>query len=414
MPDEAPLRSTRRFGNFELLQKVGQGGMSSVYKARDLRTQAIVAVKIASRLVVNDQQLSRRFALEYEIAHPLSHPNLVKVLESGKHEKLPFLVMEFIDGLSVSQHLRAQKRLSETESLTIILPVANAVSYLHSKQIIHRDIKPANILLSVTGEPKLADLGLVKNLESMSRLTRSNFGLGTMQFVSPEQFDDARSVDIRSDVYSLAATLYVMLTGEYPFGKGSSLNIMERKLKNRFDPPSKRVPELRPSIDAAICKALHAERSSRPPSINAFVTLFSDEKKNRAEPTAEASSGGKTKTASKVVKERRGGMRYPVELVADCRAVVAAGGKRWPAWIIDISKSGLCLHAQRRFEVGSVLEVSFTLQSEGSNVNQVARVRWAKATQDRTWLLGCEFVNAIAEEDLNSICAEGMERTKNV
>src|SRR5262249_30338497 len=146
--------------------------------------------------------------------------------------------------------------------------------------------------------------------------------------------------------------------------------------------------------------------------IAAFVTLLTDDKKTRATEPTEAAP--KAKTASKVVKERRGGIRFPVELVADCRAVVAAAGKRWPAWIIDISKSGLCLHAQRRFEVGSVLEVSFTLQSEGSSINQLARVRWAKATQDRTWLLGCEFVKAIAEEDLNSICAEGMERTKNV
>src|SRR5207249_1073158 len=118
--------------------------------------------------------------------------------------KTPYLVMELIDGPSLLQHLRTNVRLSENDALAILMPVADALTYLHKKQIVHRDIKPANILLTSSGVPKLADLGLIKNLDSMSRLTRSNLGLGTMQFVSPEQFDDARSVDVRSDIYSLA------------------------------------------------------------------------------------------------------------------------------------------------------------------------------------------------------------------
>src|ERR1022692_1825692 len=207
MPDETPPRNVRRFGDYELLEKIGQGGMSSVYKARDTRTQAIVAVKIASRIVMNDLQLSRRFELEYAIAHPLDHPHLVKVLDNGKHDKTPYLIMEFIDGPSLSQHLRTHDRMSENDALAIVLPIADALEYLHKKQIIHRDIKPGNILLTSAGEAKLADLGLIKSLESISTSTRSNFGLGTMQFASPEQFENAREADGRSDIYSLAATL---------------------------------------------------------------------------------------------------------------------------------------------------------------------------------------------------------------
>jgi serine/threonine-protein kinase len=246
MSDESPRRSPRCFGDFELLEKIGQGGMSTVYKARDARTQNIVAVKIASHLVISDRQLSRRFELEYALAHPLDHRNLVKVLENGKHDKIPYLVMEFVDGPSLSQHLKSHKRLTENDSLAILLPIADALTYLHKKQIVHRDIKPGNILLMLSGEPKLADLGLVKNLESMSRLTRSNLGLGTMQFASPEQFDDARSVDARSDVYSLGATLYLMLTGEYPFGGGTMMSVVTRKLQNKFDPPLSKVPHCKP------------------------------------------------------------------------------------------------------------------------------------------------------------------------
>jgi serine/threonine protein kinase len=415
MSNEMPLRGARRFGDYELLEKIGQGGMSTVYKARDARTQDIVALKIASRLVMDDRQLSRRFELEFAVAHPLDHRNLVKVLHNGKHDKVPYLVMEFIDGPSLSQHLKTHERLSEHQALAIVLPIGEALTYLHQKQIIHRDIKPANILLTSSGEAKLADLGLLKNLESLSRLTRSNFGLGTMQFAAPEQFDDARSVDTRCDVYSLAATLYLTLTGEYPFGKGAALNVLERKLHNKFEAPISKVPQLRPSVDRAIRLALSADRQCRPASINDFVALLTGETKltsaadlpgTMPPPAAKATIGKKT------AQERRGGARYVVELEAACRAVVNAAGQRWPATITDLSVTGLCLLAKRRFETGSVLEVTFTLKADDTTINLLARVRWAKSTESKSWLLGCEFVKAIADDDLNMIFANHMDKTR--
>jgi serine/threonine protein kinase len=414
MSDELPRPNTRRFGDYELLEKIGAGGMSTIYKARDTRTQEIVAVKIASRLVINNRQLSRRFELEYAVAHPLDHQNLVKVLDNGKVEKTPYLVMEFVDGPSLSQHLRTVGRLSENDALAIVLPIADALEYLHNKQIIHRDIKPGNIMLTSGGQAKLADLGLIKNLESLSRLTRSNFGLGTMQFASPEQFDNAKDADTRSDIYSLAATLYLMLTGEYPFGKGAMLKVLERKLHNKFDTPISKLPELRSCVDVAIRLGLDKDRERRPASIREFAALLTGEKKVRAAalPGGAPTPTKKGETAGKSAKERRGGTRYAIELEAACRAVVNAGGKRWPAWIIDISTTGFCLHAQRRFETGSLLEVTFTVQTDGSAIHQVARVRWLKATEKNTWLLGCEFVNAIADDDMNAIFADRMDKTR--
>jgi serine/threonine protein kinase len=415
MPNESPLRSARRFADYELLEKIGQGGMSTVYKARDPRTQDIVALKIASRLVMDDRQLSRRFELEYAVAHPLDHRNLVKVLHNGMHDKVPYLVMEFIDGPSLSQHLKTHERLSEHQALAVVLPIAEALTYLHQKQIIHRDIKPGNILLPSSEEAKLADLGLVKNLESLSRLTRSNFGLGTMQFAAPEQFDDARSVDARCDVYALAATLYLTLTGEYPFGKGASLDILKRKLHNKFEAPSSKVPQLRPNVDAAIRIALSADRQCRPASINEFVALLTGETKLRSAvdlPGTVAAPAPKATITKKTDQERRGGARYAVELEAACRAVVNAAGQRWPATITDLSLTGLCLLAKRRFETGSVLEITFTLTADDTTINQLARVRWAKSTETKSWLLGCEFVKAIADDDLNMIFANHMDKTR--
>jgi serine/threonine protein kinase len=410
----ADLRGTtaQYAGPYELMQKLGRGGMSTVYKARDTRSDEIVAVKVAARIVVNDPLLTRRFEQEYSLVRPLKHPHLVKVLDHGFENGLPYLVMEYMDGLSLAAHLKLNGKLGEHDALAMVLKIAEAVTYLHKKKIVHRDIKPGNILMTAAGDVKLADLGLVKNLDSLSRLTRTRTGLGTMQFAAPEQFDDARGVDTRSDVYSLAATLYQMLTGEFPFGSGATLSVMERKLQNKFTPPCRKVPQLRACVDTAICLALEFDRSKRPASIGEFIGLLTGEKKLRA--TSEPASTPKAppKAVKKDDRERRGGKRFAVELVATCRAVVNVAGKRWPAWIIDISNTGLCLNGQRRFEPGSILDISFTLQDDDIAISELARVRWAKSTEAKSWLIGCEFVQPISDESLNMICAEQMDDTQ--
>jgi len=418
MPAHSP-RSRRRFGDYELLDKIGQGGMSTVYKARHVNTGEIAAVKIASRAVINDVHLSRRFELEHNLAYSLSHPNLVKVLGNGKADQVPYLVMEYIDGPSLAQILKIHARLSEHDTLSIILRTASAVTYLHQKQIIHRDIKPANIILNSQGNAKLADLGLIKNLESLSRLTRSNIGLGTIQFASPEQFDDARAADPRSDIYSLAATMYVLLTGFPPFGRGSMLHILNRKLQNQFEAPTSRVPGLSPAIDAAIRSGLQADRQKRPATVAEFIKPLAEAQKGRptsisramaaaGAPKLDPSDSSAEKSGS---KERRNGVRFAVEVEAKCRAVANAGGQHWPAWIVDVSSHGLCLRMPRRFEVGSGLEVYFALQGDTITSTQLAQVRWVKAAESKSWLLGCQFVKPIPDDLLNTIVADFMEHT---
>ena len=295
-----------------------------------------------------------------------------------------------------------------------MLPIADALAYLHKKQIIHRDIKPGNIMLTAAGVAKLADLGLIKNLESMSRLTRSNFGLGTMQFASPEQFENARDADGRSDIYSLAATLYLMLTGENPFGKGAMLDVLNRKMQNKFDAPISKVPDLRPCVDAAIRLGLHADRAQRPATIVEFAALLTGEKKTRPAAVVPGSvtPTSKTKTVKKSEKDRRAGTRYALKLDATCRSVANAAGQRWAATVTDLSITGLCLIVKRRFEAGNVLEVSFTLTEDGSTMNQLTRVRWIRATESKMWMLGFEFVTAITDDDLNAIVADRMDKTR--
>lgn len=406
-----PPAKPRQVGAYELLERIGAGGMSTVYRARDTRSNATVAVKIASRQVIGNPQLSRRFELEYALVRPLDHPNLVKVLDHGVADKLPYLVMEFADGPSLEQHLKKHPRLAEHEAIAITLQVAEALDYLHGQKIIHRDVKPGNILLTAYGDAKLADLGLIKDLDSLTPLTKSRMSVGTTQFAAPEQFDDARSADAASDVYSLAATLYVMVTGEYPFGAAGGIQGLQRKLANQFETPVSKRPDLRDSVDAAIRLGLHAEPLKRPP-LCLFSALLTGEKKIPATTVLPGTQTIRPQTPTKA--DRRASVRYEVTIEASCRNTGNPHNSRWDVTILDFSSTGLCVRGQRRFEVGSFLEITFARKLGGSLTNQLVRVRWLKSSEANTWVFGCEFVNPMPADDLNSIFADRMDLTSVV
>ena len=298
------------------------------------------------------------------------------------------------------------------------MPIADALTYLHGKKIIHRDIKPSNILMTSEGKVKLADLGLVKDLDSVSRLTRTKMGLGSLQFASPEQFDNASSADLRSDIYSLAATIYMALTGEFPFGKGTVTSMMMRKLTNQFVAPIQKVPKLRPAVDAAIRMAMHAEAKFRPDSVADFVAFLTGWKKYPADielPGKTVDAAPLAKTARVVEKssdERRKDVRYELHAIGSCRVPIDVGGQLWASAIIDISKTGLCLESKKRFEPGAVVEIMVSVNPDESIITELARVRWNKPAGDKAWQHGCEFVNAMTQEEMEAILENLKERTK--
>ncbi len=389
--------------------------MSEVFKARHTATDQIVAVKIASKAVASDPQLCKRFELEYTLVYPLSHRSLVKVLDYSEQDGIPFLVMEYVDGPSLAEHIAKQTCLSEHETLSVLLPVADALTYLHGNKIVHRDIKPSNILMTSDGRVKLADLGLVKDLDSASPLTRTKMALGTLQFVSPEQFNDAGAADPRSDIYSLAATIYMALTGDFPFGKGTMAKVMTRKLTNQFVAPSQKLPKLRPAVDAAIRMAMHADPKFRPASVSEFVALLTGWKKYPADielPGTAVEAAPAATAVERAKEERRKDPRYELHVIGSCRIPIEVGGQPWVSAVIDISKSGACLQAKRRFELGSIVEIMFSAAPNESVSSQLARVRWHKAAADKTWQHGCEFVNAVAAPDLETILESLADKTK--
>jgi eukaryotic-like serine/threonine-protein kinase len=235
--------SSKRFGDFELLARIGEGGMGAVYKARDM-TGRMVALKVLNKDIAGDSEFIKRFQREAKAGGALNHPNIVQAYAAGEEKGRPFLAMEFVDGESLRARLRRKGRLPEKEALAITRGVAAGLAHAHSHSFIHRDIKPDNVLLGSDGSVKVVDLGLAKSLEDDQRLTKTGIALGTPHYISPEQARGQKEVDHRCDIYSLGATLYLLLTGQVPFDGSTNAEIMLKHLKEELDNPQDIVPEI--------------------------------------------------------------------------------------------------------------------------------------------------------------------------
>jgi eukaryotic-like serine/threonine-protein kinase len=258
-------------GNYDLLEKIADGGMGTVYKGRHRDTGDIVAVKIVATHMAGNEVLLKRFEQEYNAARQLDHPNIVRALEFGDTGSRPFMVMEFVDGESLGRKIEREGRIPEKEAIKIIAQIAQGLHRAHKEKLIHRDVKPDNILVTADGTAKLADLGLVKEVEADVNLTRTGRGLGTPHFMAPEQFKNAKNVDPRCDIYSLGATLYMMVTGDLPFKSTGPLDAYMKKIENKLVPPRQIVPGLSDRIDWAIRRAMSADPDQRPSTCREFV-----------------------------------------------------------------------------------------------------------------------------------------------
>lgn len=274
MTEEAASAETpTRVASYEILEPIGKGGMGKVYKARAPDGSLIALKVLAPHLVDNDVQ-RMRFYQEARIAMQLDHPNMVRAIEVGEDEGRHFIAMEFVDGETLRQRIRRGGPLREKDAIRIIAQIAQALHKAHKRGLIHRDVKPDNILIPKEGPAKLSDLGLVKSLDADLNLTKTGRGLGTPHYMAPEQFRDAKNVDIRSDIYSLGATLYVAVTGETPFGGGPPLETFLKKSKNAYIPPKTLNPRLSARVVEAIERAMDADPARRPATARAFAEML--------------------------------------------------------------------------------------------------------------------------------------------
>lgn len=260
-------------GKYTLVSELGRGGMGTVYKATTPDGQTLAVKVLASHLNNNDVQL-KRFYQEAQIAMRLDHPNIVRAVEVGESEGQHYFAMEFIDGESLGGRLKRDGKMPEKECIRVIVAVAQALHKAHKDGLIHRDIKPDNIMLTKDGGVKLADMGLAKAREADLNLTKTGRGLGTPHFMAPEQFRNAKNADVRCDVYSLGATLYMMVSGELPFKGASALDAFFKKTKNEYPPPEQYTPELSKRTSRTIRLAMDADPEKRPPTAKRFVEML--------------------------------------------------------------------------------------------------------------------------------------------
>jgi serine/threonine protein kinase len=243
-----------RIGNYEVLDRIGAGGMGTVFKARHERMKRIVALKVLSRsLAKEDESFVRRFQREVETIARLSHPNIVMAYDADEDEAGPFLAMEYVSGRDLASVVEKDGQLSVVAAVNCILQAARGLDYAHSQGIIHRDIKPANLLRDAAGVVKVTDLGVARlNTADVAAtaggITQTGTVLGSVNYMSPEQAVDSSRIDCRADIYSLGATLYFLLTGRPPYQAQTMMAVL---LKHR-DAPIPALAEAGTDIPAAL------------------------------------------------------------------------------------------------------------------------------------------------------------------
>jgi serine/threonine-protein kinase len=235
---ELPQMLGQDIPGYELREKLGQGAMGTVYKARQLSMNRLVAVKVLhSRLAANPDFL-QRFTREAHLAAKLSHNNVIQAIDVGSTGNRHYFVMEYVEGTTLKQELEAGKRYDEHTAVEIVLQVAQAIQHASRRGLIHRDIKPANIVLTPDGIAKLADLGMARETGDAD-LARAEKGMtiGTPYYISPEQIEGHEDIDVRADIYSLGATFYHLVTGRRPFPGKEIDKVLQAHLEEDLTPP---------------------------------------------------------------------------------------------------------------------------------------------------------------------------------
>ncbi|MGN1157872.1 MAG: Stk1 family PASTA domain-containing Ser/Thr kinase [Agathobacter sp.] len=262
---------------YEILSKVGAGGMSDVYKAKDHVLGRIVAIKVLKAEFSEDVNFVTKFRTEAQSAAGLEHPNIVNIYDVGSENGLHFIVMEYVEGITLKTYVEKKGQLSFKEATSIAIQVARGIEAAHSKEIIHRDIKPQNVIISTEGKVKVTDFGIAR---AISANTISAEVMGSVHYASPEQ---ARNgfVDGRSDIYSLGIVMYEMVTGRVPFDGDSTVSVAIQHLQEEMVEPSAYAPELPISYEKIVLKATQKNPDRRYQTIE---ELLADLRKALANP----------------------------------------------------------------------------------------------------------------------------------
>ena len=252
---------------YKLMEKLGKGSMGTVFKARQLSMDRLVAVKVLKpRLAVNEDFLER-FYREAQLAAKFSSNNVVQAIDAGAAGKIKYFVMEYVEGTTIKQELEKGKVFTEKEAIEIVLQIAQALNHAHRRQLIHRDIKPANIILTTDGFAKLADLGLARDTTDNAIVqAEKGMTIGTPYYIAPEQINSQVDVDSRADMYSLGATFYHMVTGQPPFPYKKTEQVLRAHLNEELRPPDHINTKLSSGLGEVVEFMMAKRREDRYPS----------------------------------------------------------------------------------------------------------------------------------------------------
>lgn len=330
---ERLMRDTNSFnekiGGYEIISKVGEGGLGVVYKARQLSIGRVVALKVLHEKWMGDDEFRKRFLVEARIVGRLSHPNLIQVIDVGRHRNQLYYSMEFVDGDTVEKIIENSPdgQMPVGDALDVIFQVAGALQYLAGRKIVHRDVKPGNIMVTRKGLAKLGDFGFVKSsLDSV--LSPDGEILGTPDYISPEAANGERNIDFRSDIYSLGVTFYHMLAGRPPFS-GSSSEVLDSHIYHRPPDIAEACPGLPKNVAAIVRKMMEKKPEDR---YQTYDALFADLELARREHAPQTQAAPEAERAGYYSELQRKIRFLTIALVALAVGLVAAVGVI--AWLL--------------------------------------------------------------------------------
>ena len=251
---------------YEILEQIGCGGMSYVYRAHCHTLNRQVAIKVLREEFARDEAFVAKFKMEAQAAALLSHPNIVNVYDVVDEEKLHYIVMELIEGITLKQYIERKGRLEQREAVGIALQVAQGIAAAHEKNIIHRDIKPQNMIIARDGTVKVADFGIARAISAQTK----NLAVGSVHYISPEQAK-GELCDARSDIYSFGITLYEMVTGEVPFDGDNTVSVAIAHLEEPIPDPRNFAPELGFAVDQIVRRCTKKKPGERYQSMNEVI-----------------------------------------------------------------------------------------------------------------------------------------------
>jgi serine/threonine-protein kinase len=248
---------------YQILGKLGAGGMGAVYKAKQVSMDRVVALKILTAQVSQSVNFIERFLREAQVAAKVNHKNIIQAFDVGSHQGIYYFAMEYVEGETLKDKIKKNGPLSEKKALDVTAQVADALAYINKHGLIHRDIKPENLMMDAQGVVKLCDFGLAKQATGDMSVTRSGFTFGTPYYMSPEQINGEKNLDIRTDLYSLGASLYFMLTGRVMFEGKDLRAVLTRHLTEAPPSPKLVVPTLSDGTCRIMFKMLEKDRDKR-------------------------------------------------------------------------------------------------------------------------------------------------------